>query len=97
MIKHIVMWKLKEEDAQVKQQQMEKTKEVLEALVGVIPGLITAKVEFDCLDNDYDLLLYSELESKQALADYQVHPEHQKIVEFIRSIVCGRACVDFEA
>ncbi len=96
MVKHIVVWKLKETDSEIKQQHAEKIKEIIEALVGVVPGLISAEVGIDYNNNDYDVVLYSELQSRQALLDYAVHPEHEKVGKFIGSVTCGRACVDFE-
>ena len=37
-----------------------------------------------------------ELESQEALDGYQVHPEHQKMVSFIRTVTCNRICLDYE-
>ncbi|MBR6742615.1 MAG: Dabb family protein, partial [Clostridia bacterium] len=43
-----------------------------------------------------DMLLYSEFESKEALAAYQTDPLHVAAATYVRSIVCDRACADFE-
>ena len=45
MVTHIVFWALKDEaEGHSKRENAEHIKEMLEALVGVVPGLIEAKV-----------------------------------------------------
>jgi len=72
MIKHIVMWELRNKaDAEI-------IKDNLEALAGKIPGLLSVEVGIDFSDSEQsaDVVLYSELESREALAAYQSHPDH---------------------
>ena len=98
MVKHILVWKLKPElTADEKTDALAKAKKELEALVGVVPGLLMLEVITNPLASSTgDMLLYSELESAEALAGYQVHPAHVAAATFVRSIVCDRACADFE-
>ncbi len=92
MVKHIVMWNLKQEvDSAIAAAQM---KEKLEALVGIVPGLIFAQVGRGF--NGFDLALVSEFESREALAVYQEHPAHCKVKEYVHSVVCERVCCDFD-
>ena len=96
MIKHVILWKLKEEhntDA-VKQG----IKEGLEALYGVIPGLLEIKVQIDALSSsNVDVMLDSSFESVEALNGYAVHPEHVKVADTkVRPFTESRACLDFE-
>ncbi len=93
MIKHIVFWKLR--CVPEKEQNAQKMKELLEGLVGVVPGLISASVGTNITPGDYDIALISELKDEEALAVYQNHPAHVKVKEFVHSAVCARACVDF--
>ncbi len=82
MIKHIVIWKLRENTLPVEEcEDALLIKEALENLVGKIPGLLKAEVGFDYLQKDTsgDIVLYSEFESKDALENYQNHPEHMKV------------------
>jgi len=92
MIKHIVMWKLrdKKDAAEIK------TK--LEALKGKIPGLLDIEVGIDFLASEQsaDLVLYTELESREALNAYQVHPEHQAVVPIVKAAAIARTVVDYE-
>lgn len=99
MIKHIVMWRLKEEArGNTRWANAELVKEKLEALQGRIPGLlrIEAGLDFSRTDSSADVVLYSELESREALADYQVHPEHEAVKEFIGAVTAERWVVDYE-
>ena len=43
-----------------------------------------------------DVALLSEFESREALEAYQVHPAHLKAKEYVGSVTCGRACMDFQ-
>lgn len=99
MIKHIVMWRLHEQANGVnKDTNAQLAKQKLEALVGQIPGLLKIEVgrDFSCGEMSGDLVLYSELASKQALADYASHPAHVEVVKFILSICSERRVVDYE-
>ena len=92
MIKHIVMWKLKNKaDAEIIQDK-------LEALMGKIPGLLKVEVGIDFSESEQssDVVLYSELESREALAVYQAHPEHQAVIPLVRAAAVARTVVDYE-
>ena len=95
MIKHIVMWKLKDGVAEADQFEM---KRQLEALKGVVPALIDIEVGIDVLRSPQskDLVLYSEFASMDDLQAYNTHPEHLKVVEFVKPRVCERHAVDYE-
>lgn len=97
MVKHIILWKLKDEynTPEIKIG----IKNGIEALVGVVPGLIEAHVQIEKLptSKNADIMLYSTLESVEALGAYAVHPEHVKVADtLVRPFVENRACIDFE-
>ena len=96
MVKHIILWKLKEEH---NNDEIKKgIKEGLESLKGVIPGLIEITVEIKPLpSSNADVMLYSEFENVDALKGYTVHPEHVKVANTnVRPYTKARACMDFE-
>ena len=99
MIRHIVAWRLKDSalgnDKAANARQM---KEKLEALRGRIPGLLRLDVglDFSATENSADVVLVSEFESREALAAYQVHPEHKAVGLFVRAVVSERRLVDCE-
>lgn len=98
MIKHIVMWKLKEEaHGNDKAVNAKLIKEKLEALDGEIDGLLKIEVGIDFLGgSNFDVVLYSELSKKEDLDVYQNHPLHQAVLPFIREAVVDRKAVDYE-
>ncbi len=92
MIKHIVMWKLRNKaDAEI-------IKDNLEALVGKIPGLLKLEVGIDFSDSEQsaDVVMYSELENREALTAYQKHPEHQTVIPLLKAATVSRTVVDYE-
>lgn len=97
MVKHIILWKLKEEHNNEKVKQGIKTG--LEGLVGKIPGLVEIKVQNKGLESsNADVMLYSVFESEEALKGYSKHPEHVAVADtFVRPFTEVRLCLDFEA
>lgn len=97
MIKHIVMWRLNEQ-AGNKMENALQLKQRLESLNGKIPGLIRLEVgiDFSKEDESSDVILYSEFESREALAAYQIHPAHNEVIPFVKSVRGERRVVDFE-
>ena len=95
MIKHIVMWKFKDEVTDADKLEM---KRHLEALKGVVPSLVEIEIGLDLSKKEasMDMVLNSEFQTLEDLATYAVHPEHLKVVEFVKPLVCDRAVVDYE-
>ncbi len=98
MVKHIVMWRLKEEaHGNDKVTNARLIKEKLEALNGQISGLIRLEVGIDFLgEGNLDVVLCSELEDRKALDTYQNHPLHQALLPFVKDAVTERKAVDYE-
>ena len=95
MIKHIVMWKFKDDVAESDKLEM---KRQLDSLKGLIPTLVDISVGMDISrkDRSWDIVLYSEFESMDGLKEYATHPEHLKVVEFVKTVVSTGAAVDYE-
>ena len=68
MVKHMVMWSFKEEIPEEKKPELKaQIKEHLEGLVGVVPGLISAKVVTDPLtSSSRDLCLRCKPKSRKS-------------------------------
>lgn len=99
MIKHIVMWKLKEHaEGADKAANAIKMKAMLDACADIVPGILTLEVVIaqPGLDASYDVVLYSEFANKAALAAYQEHPQHKTLIPFIGAIREARQCMDYE-
>lgn len=99
MVKHIILWTLKDElSAEEKEQVKLGIKEGLEGLAGKIPGMIDIKVNINGLaSSNADLMLDSTFESEEALKGYAVHPEHVAVADGkVRPYTKIRNCLDFE-
>ena len=99
MIKHIILWQLKDElQGAEKDVVKQGIKEGLEGLQGVIPGLLEIKVNTNGLaSSNADVMLDSTFESEEALKDYAVHPAHVEVADGkVRPFTKTRACLDFE-
>ncbi len=73
-------------------------KRELEALKGVVPGLLEVFVGTEPLEtSNADLFLDSLFEDRAALAVYADHPAHVKVKdELVVPNVQDRTCMDFE-
>ncbi len=93
MIRHIVMWKLKEEN---KEQNARTIKERLEALPNEIPEIkyISVQKNLNTQDAAFDLVLYSEFEDEKALETYQNHPAHKAVSAFVGGVRTDRVVGD---
>ncbi len=98
MIRHVVAWRLSATDPQQKRADGEAMKSKLEALVGVVPTLKALHVglDIDVYESNWDAVLVADYDSPEDLEAYQVHPAHQTVSAFVRSVTSERAAVDFE-
>ncbi len=96
MVKHIILWTLKPEHNtdQVKRNM----KTALEGLVGVVPGLLKMEITIHPLPtSNADVMLYSELESEEALKGYAIHPAHVEMANTkVRPYTATRTVMDYE-
>lgn len=98
MIKHIILWTLKEElTAEEKAAVKAGIKEGLEGLAGQIPGLVDIHVQTECLPSSTaDLMLDSTFTDEAALKAYAVHPAHVAVADGkVRPYTQLRSCLDF--
>lgn len=98
MIKHIVMWNVRANDDQDRQVNLEKIKNLFDAMKPQIPGLIKLEIGVDNSRIDYacDVVLYSEFESQEALDAYAVHPAHQSVKDQLLGLRTARHQVDYQ-
>ena len=99
MIKHVILWQLKDELTEEEKTQVKKQVKLgLEGLKGVVPGLTDVTVYINPLESsNADILLDSTVEDLNALKAYAVHPEHVKVKDnIIVPNVKSRVCMDYE-
>ena len=97
MIKHVILWKLKDEIVD-KASVKAGVKSGLEGLRGVIPGLVDITVRTEGLaSSNADLMLDSTFESEDALKGYAQHSAHVEVANTkVRPYTQTRLCMDFE-
>ena len=91
MIKHVVMWKLRDAaDAA-------RFKAELDTCRGLVPGMREFEVatRTDDFEANHDVLLYSVFDDAAALEAYLVHPQHKKVAAFLGTLRESRAVLDF--
>ena len=99
MVKHIILWQLKDEFTEEEKAQIKAgIKEGLESLITKIDGLTEIKVETQGLStSNADVMLYSVFENEDALKSYAVHPAHVEVADTkVRPFTKTRLCLDFE-
>ncbi|MCI0526399.1 MAG: Dabb family protein [Nitrospira sp.] len=100
MIKHIVMFRLEKSAlGDTKQENVKKLKTVLESLREKIVEIkhLEVGISFAESETSSDVVLYSEFANKEALDAYQKHPEHLKVVDFVKQVCAERRVVDYIA
>jgi hypothetical protein len=98
MVKHIVLFKLKDEVPQnEKMRLMTKFKETIESLPTKIPYIRKIEVGFNINPNEsWHIALYSEFDTLEDVKLYAIHPEHLAAGKIIAEIKENRACVDYQ-
>ena len=99
MVKHIILWNLKDEYSEEQKEQIRKgIKEGLEGLAGQIPGMIDISVGIDYLPSStVDVMLDTTFEDEQALRSYSTNPKHVAVADSkVRPYTAVRSCIDYE-
>ncbi|NLZ73912.1 MAG: Dabb family protein [Bacteroidales bacterium] len=97
MVKHIVLFKLKDSISQSQKNQiMNQFKEAIEALPAVIPFIRAIEVGINSNpEEQWNIALYSEFDSLDDVKKYAIHPEHVKAGQLLANVKEDRACVDY--
>jgi len=96
MVKHVVMWKVKE--TQKKADDIQKLKEALESLPHKIKEIVELEVGVDFSKKpevSADIVLITCFNSSEDLQVYQEHPAHLEVVKIVRSLTTERRLVDY--
>jgi hypothetical protein len=94
MIKHIVMFKLKDRN----KENIQKIVDTLKTLEGNIDVLRSAEIGINFAESkrSYDIVLTAKFDDRNALNAYRTHPNHLPVVETVRSLCSGSVVVDYE-
>ena len=94
MIKHIVLWKFKENTENEREVFLER----LLALNGVIPEIKNAEIKRNVNMNgdNYDAMLISTFDTIENMEKYKVDPRHLEVSSLCKAIRISRASIDYE-
>ena len=93
MIRHIVMWKFREGEAE----NREKFLSGLQALDGVIPEIRHMEIHRSCKPgNPYDACLIADFDDLDALSRYKNDQRHVEVSTLCKSIRESRGAIDYE-
>ena len=96
MIRHICMFKLKEDN---KEQNLKKALELADELlkpIDLLRGYGVVTNSKDAPDSNYDMSLIFDFDNMSDLVEYQKKPNHIKFGDYIKSVRTDRACIDYE-
>ncbi len=99
MIIHLVFFSMQPESGGCTgEENARKLVDMLRSLPAAIPEIIElqAGVDFSRSDASFDVGLLTKFNSTQDLESYRVHPEHRKVIEFVKATTSRRAVTDFE-
>ena len=93
MVKHIVMFKLKEKNAE----NMEAAVSTLRGLDGKIESLrfIEVGVDFKETERSHDLVFTTHFDDQEGLSAYASHPTHLPVIETMRNLCSNSIVVDY--
>lgn len=98
MIRHIVIWTLKEDlDSNAKEEVFLKMKQKLEGLQEVLQQIKEIHVGYNKNPQEKtDVILNSLFETLEDVKSYAVSKEHLEVADFIKSVVSQRTAIDYE-
>ena len=99
MIRHIVMFRLKDTDGKTAYENAVEAKERFNDVIENVEVL--KKTEFvinseKAPQDNYTVSLICDFEDIDGLNAYQVHPAHVNFGKFIATVKTDRACIDYE-
>lgn len=96
MVIHIVMIKFAE--AADKSERIREAKRRIDALIEQIPSLRSMEtgINFSPEERAMDLVLTATFDDRKGLEEYAVHPEHLRVIDYIRSVAEYSKVVDYE-
>lgn len=97
MVKHIVLFKLKENaPAAEKLEAVQRFKQAIEALPAKIPFIRHIEVGLNMNPAEtWHIALYSEFDTLKDVKAYSTHPAHVAAGKLIAAVRESRACVDY--
>ncbi len=99
MVKHIVMFKLKEADGRSEYENALEARKRFDNVIAEVKELKKGEVVInskEAPESNYTIALICEFDDIAALNAYQVHPAHVEFGKFIGTVKTDRACIDYD-
>lgn len=99
MIKHIVMFKLKDAEGRTEYENAVEAQKRFEDVIANVAQLKKGEIVINSKDapqDNYTISLLCDFETIDDLNAYQVHPAHVEFGKFIGTVRTARACIDYE-
>ncbi|HNX44324.1 MAG TPA: Dabb family protein [Bacteroidales bacterium] len=99
MIRHIVLFKLRDFESEIRKQEIRlKIKNRIEELPGKIDLIRRCEVGVDIrkLEMSYDIVLIMDFDNLNDLNTYTDHPAHQEFIRFNKEFSAAKVCIDCE-
>jgi heme-degrading monooxygenase HmoA len=94
MIKHIEMWKVSDDKKEEMKQQLDTLKTIPKILHIEVGTKIT---HLNHLTDPYDIALYSEFGSVEALQEFQKHTKYKEVEKSVERLGHDRKVLDYQA
>lgn len=99
MIRHIVMFKLKDSKGKTAIENANEAKLRFDNVLKNVPQILKGELVINsdkAPQDNYTIALICDFETIDELNTYQVHPAHVEFSKFIGKIKDTRACIDLE-
>lgn len=96
MVRHIVLFKIKEGTPPAESENLASLLAALKEKTGNL--IVEAHVAKDIVHaaNSYDIVLNSKFKNLEDLKSYQIHPDHVKVLDIIRRICVSTVKIDYQ-
>ena len=97
MIRHIVLWKLKDDADASREERIAMIRGAIEPLAELVPSVRALEIVENSAyhEANYEVALISDFDDVAGLDEYQQHPAHVEAAAIVRSQVASRPSVDF--
>lgn len=96
MLRHIVLFTMGASEESQRTADREELTAALAAMPARIPEILDLTVGDNVVDgpSNADLALIVDLEDREALERYRVHPDHRSVMDLIGRVTSGRSVAD---
>lgn len=97
MLRRVVLWRLKAQEAEQKALDAGTIKRALESMRGKIPGVLNLQVGLNEVPgaDAADVVMIVDFENEAALAVYEKHPVHEQVKPIVGPLREERRVVEF--